>query len=196
MDARIGWRTGEDAAASGFAKTSEPTNTSGLSAGTAAARFLDARSSRSWITVEPFWERSVAGVRKRSVNRGPRYRTTFKQRQITVAPFRDFSSSHGTALAMLHRRDASCPALTQERVMQAATDSPSSSRALVTVTADTQEAHPHRPIQRVSSFITQLIATARQLPQTRERRRADPAEVIAAYRATVERIQKLNEKSE
>ena len=38
-----------------------------------------------------------------------------------------------------------------------------------------------------------LIATGR-LPQTREKRRADPAEVIAAYRATVERLQKLNEK--
>ena len=80
--------------------------------------------------------------------------------------------------------------------MQTGIDSPSSSRALVAVAPDTHEAHPHRPIQRVSNFITQLIATARQLPQTRERRRADPADVIAAYRATVERIQKLNAKSE
>ena len=60
---------------------------------------------------------------------------------------------------------------------------------------DTHDAQPHRPLQRVSTFITQLIATAGQLPQTRERRRADPDEVIAAYRATVERLQKLNEKS-
>ena len=61
---------------------------------------------------------------------------------------------------------------------------------------ETHDAHPHRPIQRVSSFITQLIATASRLPQAREKRRAEPAEVIAAYRATVERLQKLNEKSE
>ena len=80
--------------------------------------------------------------------------------------------------------------------MQTAIDSPSSSRALVTVTPETHEAHPHRPIQRVSNFLTHLIATARHFPQTRERRRAHPAEVIAAYRATVERIQRLNEKSE
>jgi hypothetical protein len=80
--------------------------------------------------------------------------------------------------------------------MQPANDSPSSSRALVTLAAQTNEHQPHRPIQRVACFITQLIATAGRLPQTRERRRADPTEVIAAYRATVERLQKLNEKSE
>jgi hypothetical protein len=76
------------------------------------------------------------------------------------------------------------------------TDSPSSRRALVTVGADTHDAHPHRPIRRVASFITQLLANAGRLPQAREKRRADPAEVIAAYRATVDRLQKLNEKSE
>lgn len=75
-------------------------------------------------------------------------------------------------------------------------DSPSSSRALVTIAADKPDAYPHRAIQRVSTFLTQLIATARHLPQTREHRRADPAEIIAAYRATVERLQRLNEKSE
>jgi hypothetical protein len=79
--------------------------------------------------------------------------------------------------------------------MLAGTDLPSSSRALVTIAAETHDAHPHRPIQRVASFITQLIANAARVPQTREHRRADPAEVIAAYRATVERLQKLNEKS-
>jgi len=34
-----------------------------------------------------------------------------------------------------------------------------------------------------AGFLAQLIATADKLPQTRERRRADPAEAIAAYRA-------------
>jgi len=79
--------------------------------------------------------------------------------------------------------------------MLAGTDSPSSSRALVSLEADAHDARAHRPLQRVSTFITQPIATARHLPQTRERRRADPDEVIAAYRATVERLQKLNDKS-
>ena len=80
--------------------------------------------------------------------------------------------------------------------MLAGTDSPSSSRALVTTAAQASDAHPHRPIQRAASFLAQLQANAGRLPQAREKRRADPAEVIAAYRATVERIQKLNEKSE
>ena len=75
-------------------------------------------------------------------------------------------------------------------------DSPSPSRALVAHAAESPEKHSHRPIQRVASFITQLLANAGRLPQAREKRRADPAEVIAAYRATVERLQKLNEKSE
>jgi len=79
--------------------------------------------------------------------------------------------------------------------MPARTDLPSSSRALVLVGSAAPEMHLHRPIQRVASFVTQLIANASGVPQTREKRRADPTEVIAAYRATVERLQRLNEKS-
>ena len=52
--------------------------------------------------------------------------------------------------------------------MLAANDSPSSSHALVTVETQAREAHPHRTIQRVSNFLTHLIATARQEPQTRD----------------------------
>jgi hypothetical protein len=37
---------------------------------------------------------------------------------------------------------------------------------------------------RQAPFLAQLIATRDQLPQTRERRRAEPGEAIAAYRAT------------
>ena len=36
---------------------------------------------------------------------------------------------------------------------------------------------------REAQFLAHLIATKDQLPQTRERRRADPAEAIAAYTA-------------
>jgi predicted membrane metal-binding protein len=36
---------------------------------------------------------------------------------------------------------------------------------------------------RHAAFLAHLIATKGQLPQTRERRRAEPAEAIAAYRA-------------
>jgi hypothetical protein len=39
-----------------------------------------------------------------------------------------------------------------------------------------------------ASFVTQLIATAEQLPQTRHLRRAAPADVLSAYRAFEHRI--------
>jgi hypothetical protein len=35
-----------------------------------------------------------------------------------------------------------------------------------------------------AGFLAHLIATDRKLPQTRERRRAEPAEAVAAYAAT------------
>jgi hypothetical protein len=95
---------------------------------------------------------------------------------------------------MFHVWDGHCPELKQERAMQAGTDLPSSSRALILV-GSAPEAHPLRPVRRVASFVTQLIANAARLPQTRDKRRAEPTEVIAAYRATIERLQKLNEKS-
>jgi hypothetical protein len=79
--------------------------------------------------------------------------------------------------------------------MTSATDSPSSGRALVRLVPDAHETHPHRAVRGASSFVAQLIANVSGLPQTRERRKADPADVIAAYRETVERIRALNVKS-
>jgi len=77
--------------------------------------------------------------------------------------------------------------------MTAGQDSPSSSsRALVVVAAQPHDTHPHRLISRPAPFLAQVIANARRLPQARERRRADAAEVIAAYRDTVQRIRNLN----
>lgn len=79
--------------------------------------------------------------------------------------------------------------------MTAGNDLPSSSRALVPVAADaSQEAPARATTHRVAAFLTHVIATARKVPQTCERRRAEPDEVIAAYRATIEKLQKLNEK--
>ena len=68
----------------------------------------------------------------------------------------------------------------------------SSSRALVVVAANTHDARPHRPVSRQAPFLAQVIASARGLPQARERRRADATEVIAAYQDTVQRIRNLN----
>jgi len=73
-------------------------------------------------------------------------------------------------------------------------DLPSSSRALVPLIPlkPHSEALRRGPAQRIASFITHLIATSEKLPQTREKRRADPADVIAAYQATVSRLRQLN----
>lgn len=54
------------------------------------------------------------------------------------------------------------------------------SRALV-VTAP-PAAPQTSPVYREAAFLAHLIATKDQAPQTRERRRADPSEAIAAYR--------------
>jgi hypothetical protein len=75
--------------------------------------------------------------------------------------------------------------------MTEAHDLPSSHSALVPVSTQANEAHRHS-VQRPTAFLAQLIASARRLPQARDRRRAAPAEVIAAYQATIQRIRDLN----
>jgi hypothetical protein len=58
------------------------------------------------------------------------------------------------------------------------------SRALVAVDpparSETSLVIRHRPL---ATFVAQLIATDQQLPQTRERRRAEPEQALAAYAA-------------
>ena len=61
-------------------------------------------------------------------------------------------------------------------------DAPGESRALV-VTGSAATREPAASY-REATFLAQLIANRQQLPQTRERRRAEPGEAIAAYRAT------------
>ena len=57
------------------------------------------------------------------------------------------------------------------------------SRALVALTPAAATYKPSDS-HRQAAFLAHLIATKGQLPQTRERRRAEPAEAIAAYRAS------------
>jgi hypothetical protein len=61
------------------------------------------------------------------------------------------------------------------------------SRALVAVTPVTRSDAPAPVARRTASaaFVAQLIATREQLPQTRERRRAEPADAIGVYAATL-----------
>ena len=75
---------------------------------------------------------------------------------------------------------------------EAGNDSPSSSRALVALASAPDVAHPRRATPRPAAFLAHLIATARQLPQARERRRAEIGEVIAAYQATIDKLRKLD----
>jgi hypothetical protein len=65
---------------------------------------------------------------------------------------------------------------------------PSSGRALVPTASPPQSTPAHPPTRRVAAFVAHLIATARHVPQTCERRRAEPAEVIAAYRAALDKV--------
>jgi hypothetical protein len=78
--------------------------------------------------------------------------------------------------------------------MPEASDLPSSSRALVPLIRFAPEHHTprHSPVRRIASFLTHLIATSEKVPQAREKRRADPAEVIAAYQSTISRLRQLN----
>ena len=78
--------------------------------------------------------------------------------------------------------------------MPEAGDLPSSSRALVPLVrlAHQHDAPHHSPVRRVASFLTHLIAASEKVPQARVRRRADPAEVIAAYQSTIARMRQLN----
>lgn len=54
-------------------------------------------------------------------------------------------------------------------------------RALVALAS--QPSGELAPNYRAANFLAQLIATRDHAPQTRERRRAEPTEALAAYRA-------------
>lgn len=68
------------------------------------------------------------------------------------------------------------------RPVAVATPSGSASRALtILAAAPARAASPQT--RGDAAFLAQLIATKVQAPQTRARRRAEPAEALAAYRA-------------
>jgi hypothetical protein len=60
------------------------------------------------------------------------------------------------------------------------------SRALIALTPPAQAAMPTG--YRQAPFLAHLLAVKDQHAQTRERRRAEPHEAIAAYRATAARV--------
>ena len=68
-------------------------------------------------------------------------------------------------------------------------DSPCEGRALVRVEPEIlPPLPPRRVVRRNAAFLTHLIASVTQVPQSRERRRAEPSEAEAAYRAAMKRF--------
>ena len=59
-------------------------------------------------------------------------------------------------------------------------DSPSESRALVLLEPEIIAPHPRRTRRCDAAFLAHLIAMAKQVPQLRERCRAEPQEATAA----------------
>jgi hypothetical protein len=67
-------------------------------------------------------------------------------------------------------------------------DLPSSGRALVPLTAVESKPHVSRIETRPAVFLAHLLASAKQVPQARQRSRGEPAEAIAAYRSAMARF--------
>jgi hypothetical protein len=80
-------------------------------------------------------------------------------------------------------RQAERRTVKRRSTFQAVVDEDVASRGLVVLAPAEIPATPPTSY-REAQFLAHLIATKDQLPQTRERRRADPAEAIAAYSAT------------
>ena len=66
---------------------------------------------------------------------------------------------------------------------EAAPAAPPASRALTIISTPAPRKAPQPLSRGDAAFLAHLIATKEQAPQTREKRRAEPAEVLAAYRA-------------
>lgn len=69
--------------------------------------------------------------------------------------------------------------LTTDTTTEAATPADRSCRALLPLSGQTSS--PLRTAPRPAAFLAHLIAVKEKHPQTRERRRAEPAEAIRAY---------------
>lgn len=75
--------------------------------------------------------------------------------------------------------------LAPERSSERAPDAAAAGRALVSVQPIERHEHPSALSRRpTAAFLAHLIATQQDEPQTRDRRRAKPAEAMAAYDGT------------
>lgn len=69
------------------------------------------------------------------------------------------------------------------QLVTAAATAPSTGRALAVLGPPASRRCPAKP-RASAAFLAQLIATAQQAPQTRQRRRAEPHDATAFYAAT------------
>lgn len=60
-----------------------------------------------------------------------------------------------------------------------------SSRAMITIAPASSVGHDPSPSYRPAPFLAHLIATREQFPQTRERRRLEPADAVRAYQTAL-----------
>lgn len=88
------------------------------------------------------------------------------------------------AVAPLSPSEPAAPARAGAAQCATAAAAPSTARALVLLGSAAGGAGTARPRPRPSAvFLAQLIATAQQAPQTRQRRRAEPQDANAFYAA-------------
>jgi hypothetical protein len=156
------------AEASGRAKTS----------GSAPASDVPLRGGRLSVTANLFGKAALC--RRATSQRRSGFKLRENPKQSATRPARPAGTPLATSLAWdgLLSRDE-----TEVTQVAEGSDSPSSSRALVPLAPSTRCSYAQRRTPRHATFLAHLIATARQVPQTRERRRAEPAEAIAAYQA-------------
>jgi hypothetical protein len=92
---------------------------------------------------------------------------------------RPVGGARGPSAAGTERREMPAPA-------NASVSAAAEARALVPTRAATRESDGPTAGQRpYAGFLAHLIATAGQLPQTRQHRRAEPEDAIAVYRSMV-----------
>ena len=90
-----------------------------------------------------------------------------------------------TSIGKIVRETSAAGRTPRQTAPAASSEQKPTGRALVPVTAVQKPAEDHHKSSRrgSASFLAQLIANENQLPQTRERRRAEPQLALAAYGA-------------
>jgi hypothetical protein len=97
-----------------------------------------------------------------------------------------------TSIGPIVRETRASSRLPRRSERATAVEARSTGRELVAVAGPQPPAEDNRKSLRRSSasFLAQLIANENQMPQTRERRRAEPQEALAAYGAAAKLVRR------